>query len=218
MRQNNIIVKKTARYFTLGEATSLTKNVWFICHGYGQLANHFLRHFEGLDNGNNLLVGAEGLHRFYVKGFNDRVGASWMTKEERLADINDYVNFLDDVYDEVMEQLDRSEVKVHVLGFSQGAATVVRWLCMGRSSADSLVLWAGAFPPDIDYKENADRLLPLDKYVVMGDQDEFISQQQLNDHQSFLKKNNLDHTLITFEGKHEIHKETLMNISKLLSA
>ena len=217
MQQKNITVKKTARYFTLGEASSSTKNVWFICHGYGQLANYFLRNFEPLNDGSNLLVSLEGLHRFYVKGFSDRVGASWMTREDRLIDIHDYVSFLDDVYNDVMKHLDRKKVKVHVLGFSQGAATVARWLCMGRSGADSLVMWAGAFPPDIDFRQDAQRLPSLRKYVVMGDQDEFIAKEQLDEHLLFLRQNCIDHTLVTFSGKHEIHKETLLKIAGLLS-
>lgn len=217
MQQKNITVKKTARYFTIGEASSSIRNVWFICHGYGQLANYFLRNFSALDDGRTLLVSAEGLHRFYLKGSSDRVGASWMTREERLSDIKDYVGFLDEVYADVMKELDRNKIKVHVLGFSQGAATVVRWLCMGKASADSLVMWAGAFPPDIDYKENAQRLGPLKKYVVMGDQDEFISQQQLEDHIGFLKQNNLAHTLVSFHGKHEIHRETLLKVAAMIS-
>jgi predicted esterase len=217
LHQKNITIKKTARYFVLGEPSAGTEHVWFICHGYGHLANYFLKHFEPLNNGKHLLVAPEGLHRFYVKGFSDRVGASWMTKEDRLDDISDYVNFLDDVHNEVMKQLSPG-VKVNVLGFSQGAATVTRWLCMGGAKADHLILWAGAFPPDIDYKKNAHLLSSLRKWVVIGDQDEFIKQEQLNEHIDFLREHGLDHELIVFSGKHEIQKEALLELEKRVTS
>jgi predicted esterase len=140
-----------------------------------------------------------------------------MTKEERLADISDYVSYLDEVYDDVMKHLDRKKVNVHVLGFSQGTATVARWLCMGRSSADTLIMWAGAFPPDIDYDQNAHRLTTLRKYVVTGDQDEFIPAAQLENHLGFLRKNKLEHTLVTFSGRHEIDKAALLKVAEMLN-
>lgn len=200
----------------LGELSSSVKHVWFACHGYGQLANYFLKRFELLDTGEHLVVAPEGLHRFYVKGFSDRVGASWMTKEDRTDDISDYVHFLDNVYDEVMKELSK-DVKVHVLGFSQGAATASRWLCMGKAKADDLILWAGAFPPDIDFKENIDVLAPLRKWVVIGDQDEFINEAQLNEHLQLLDKNEMKYELLRFSGKHEINAGALMDLSQRIS-
>ena len=41
-------------------------------------------------------------------------------------------------------------MKLRVLGFSQGVATVGRWLAHGRVRANEVILWAGAFPPEVD--------------------------------------------------------------------
>src|SRR2546422_2866054 len=46
--------------------------------------------------------------------------SSWMTREDRLAEIEDYVRYLDAVYAEVFGSLDRAGVTVHALGYSQG--------------------------------------------------------------------------------------------------
>ena len=116
MQENHIKVARTARYFQLGEVGKTIKQVWFVCHGYGQLAGYFLKHFESLANGERLIVAPEGLSRFYLNGFNGRIGASWMTREDRLNDIKDYVIFLDAVYQQIFEQVDRSSVKVSVFG------------------------------------------------------------------------------------------------------
>ena len=92
---HHITVPRTARYITLGEIESAAE-VWFVLHGYGMLAASFLRWFEPAARPGRLLVAPEGLSRCYFeeKGAR-RVGASWMTKEDRDAEIEDHVRYLD---------------------------------------------------------------------------------------------------------------------------
>ena len=49
VREHHLEVTRTARYHTLGEAGAATEQVWFVCHGYRQLAARFLIRFRGLD-------------------------------------------------------------------------------------------------------------------------------------------------------------------------
>ncbi|MDX1494920.1 MAG: hypothetical protein R3253_12705, partial [Longimicrobiales bacterium] len=99
-REHHLAVTKTARYWTLGDEDG-AHDVWFVLHGYKQLARRFLRRFEGIDRRRRLIVAPEGLSRFYVRSGGGRhgaesvVGASWMTREERLVEIADYVGYLD---------------------------------------------------------------------------------------------------------------------------
>src|SRR5256885_16981857 len=72
-----------------------------------------------------------------------------MAREDRLSEIEDYVRYLDAVHDDVFRVLDRSQVRLHALGFSQGAPTVSRWAALGQARVDRLVLWGGEFPPDL---------------------------------------------------------------------
>src|SRR2546426_10548332 len=150
MQEHHIGVSRTARYFTLGNSSSGVGEVWFACHGYGQLAARFLEKLRVLDDGTRYLVAPEGLSRFYLSesAAERRVGASWMTREDRLAGIEDYVRYLDAVYADVFGVLDRAQVTVHALGFSQGASTVSRWAAFGKARIDRLVLWSGELPPD----------------------------------------------------------------------
>src|SRR5690606_29110285 len=113
MREQHTTVPRTARYYTLGRAGPELGQVWFVCHGYGQLAARFIRRFRGLDNGRRLIVAPEALSRFYVgdhggpHGPESRVGATWMTREDRLREIDDYVRYLDLLHDHVMAGADR---------------------------------------------------------------------------------------------------------------
>src|SRR6266513_3311805 len=131
--EHHIEVRRSARYYTLGEPSAETRDVWFACHGYGQLAADFIKEFEIIAHPTRVIVAPEALSRYYAAnepGFHSsesKVLASWMTREDREAEIDDYVAYLDAVYADVFESLDRARVTVHALGYSQGAATVSRW-------------------------------------------------------------------------------------------
>lgn len=211
MQQKKISVPKTARYFVLGEPTADITTIWFVCHGYGQLANYFLRHFECLETKQTLVVAPEGLHRFYWEKFSGRVVASWMTKEDREDDITDYVNYLDLLYEEVLASMKNKKVKIVVLGFSQGTATVCRWIANGRSHVDELILWAGTVPGDVEFPDGA--VKQLKTYFVAGDADEFIKEDQVTECRDLLANKKLPVEIIRFEGKHELHEPTLVKLA-----
>ncbi|MBN4051421.1 hypothetical protein JYU16_01255 [bacterium AH-315-M05] len=225
MLNKSISVSKTARYFILGEPGDQITHVWFVCHGYGQLASDFLKTFEVLNNGKNLIIAPEGLHRFYVKAFTGKIGASWMTKEDRNNDIKDYINYLDELYDEILMDFKGRNPHINVLGFSQGTATVCRWLCNGRSKADNLILWAGVFPPDLNFSapskggsasggEAGNTILnSMNIRILIGDKDEFIEFVNIEEHEKLLQQNNIDYELIRYKGTHKIDVHILKELA-----
>src|SRR5258708_20079391 len=152
MQEHHIGVTRSARYFTLGDSSRGVGEVWFVCHGYGQLASRFLEKVRVLDDGRRYLVAPEGLSRFYLSESptERRVGASWMTREDRLAEIEDYVPYLDAVYAEVFGSLDRARATAHALGDSQGASTASRRVSMGKANFDCLPFSASGVPPHLD--------------------------------------------------------------------
>src|SRR5207245_11750129 len=89
MDEHRITTQRSARYYTLGLAGAATREVWFACHGYAQLAGRFLEKLRGLDDGHRHLVAPEGLSRFYLSegAAERRDGACCMTREDRLAEI-----------------------------------------------------------------------------------------------------------------------------------
>src|SRR5437773_8113905 len=137
MQKHHLSTPRSARYFTLGSSEHAGE-VWFVCHGYGQLASRFLERFRPIEAERRCIVAPEGLSRFYLteSPTERRVGASWMTREDRLHEIDDYVRYLDAVYGKVFGSLDRAGVTVHALGYSQGASTVSRWAALGKAKID----------------------------------------------------------------------------------
>ncbi|HJS73420.1 MAG TPA: phospholipase, partial [Vicinamibacteria bacterium] len=85
---HHLAVPRTARYLTLGPGEGPIEEVWFLLHGYGQLASELLHYARALAGDRRLLVAPEGLSRFYHED-HEKVGASWMTREDRLAEIDD---------------------------------------------------------------------------------------------------------------------------------
>ena len=64
MEKGLITVERQARYFRLGPTVEEAEAVWYLLHGYGQVADEFLAKFEALDDGRTTLIAAEGLSRF----------------------------------------------------------------------------------------------------------------------------------------------------------
>jgi predicted esterase len=133
-----------------------------------------------------------------------------MTREDRLHEIEDYVRYLDAVYKQVVPP--RSSITV--LGFSQGAATVCRWVAMGASRVDRLIVWGGEVPPDLDLTRGsvAERLRASRLMLVYGTRDEFFTPKIVIATESRLREHAIPYELVSFEGGHEIHEATLAQL------
>jgi predicted esterase len=204
VQAHRLTASRAARYFTIGRPE---REVWFVLHGYGQLAARFLHHFAPLDDGTRLIVAPEGLSRFYLTEdpAERRVGASWMTKEDRLAEIDDYVRYLDAVY---LAVVGPSRVGVTVLGFSQGATTACRWTALGGSKVDRLIVWGGEVPPDLDITKLRDRRLSL----VHGSRDEYFTPKVVGATEARLREQGVPYDLVPFDGGHEIDAAVLKKL------
>lgn len=209
--EQQIQVPKTARYFTSQSPHAGVKEVWIVLHGYGQLAEFFLRKFQPIFRPDVLVVAPEGLHRYYREGYSGRVGASWMTKESRTSDIADYVGFLTAVYDEVKAQVGTATFRV--IGFSQGAATGARWLAETEVDVAQYVVWAGSIPKDVDLVRGRNRLNATHMQVWMGDQDEFITEDHILSGKAWIEQAGLKHELHRYAGGHNILPDVLLEVA-----
>lgn len=217
MNEHRITTQRSARYYTLGLEGLSAREVWFTCHGYGQLAGRFLEKLRVLDDGSRVLVAPEGLSRFYLSesAAERRVGACWMTREDRLAEIDDYVQYLDAVYAAIFARMDRGAVTVHALGYSQGAATVSRWTAMGKARIDRLILWGGELPPDLDLSKEpaAGRLRAGRLTFVYGRSDEFITPKVVETTKQRLAQHGIPYRELPFDGGHELSPSVLADLA-----
>ncbi len=212
MEEHRFAVPRTARYFTLGRLDERVRQVWFVCHGYGQLAGDFLRGFAPLDDGDRFIV-AEGLSRYYTHHLRGAVGASWMTREERLAEIADYVKYLDSLYHHILRGTTRSAVSVYVLGFSQGAATAARWICLGSAVTHRLILWGELIPPDIDLEVAWGKLEDSRLTLVVGRDDTYVKPEELGDVEARLLRHEIPYETVRYAGGHHLDAEVLKSLA-----
>ncbi len=211
-------VARTARWWSL-EPDHAHGGTLYALHGYGQLAEFFIRKFEPQRAAGWRVIAPEGAHRFYLKGTEGRVGASWMTREARLDDIADYVQALDALRNQVEPNRTGPQV---LLGFSQGVATALRWAALGEHGAgswDGLIAHSGVIPPDLRAMKGELASAP-DLQLVVGSSDPYIT-----DHAARFKtaEDNWQEAgglreamhLHTFEGAHHIDALT---VDRLLDA
>lgn len=203
------------RYYVLGEVSEQIENLWFVCHGHGHLAQFFIKKFDCLDDGKTLIVAPEGLSRYYLKGFTGRVGATWMTKEDRQTDIKNYLIYLETVFNQIRSKLKR-EVKVTLLGFSQGAATISRFATQTDVEFHRLVLWAGIFPPDLPPLQSAEKLKDKKVYWVYGTKDPYLSAGIIKEQKFIAEQIKVAPEVLSFEGEHELYEKVLMKISSIV--
>lgn len=211
MHEHQFSTSRSARYFTLGSAEHAT-DVWYVCHGYGQLASRFLERFRPIEAERRCIVAPEGLSRFYLTDnpAERRVGASWMTREDRLHEIDDYVRYLDGVYAKLVPR----NARVTALGFSQGTATVCRWTAFGSSRVDRVIVWGGEVPPDLDLAESrvAERLRAGQLVLVYGTRDQFFTPKIISVTEERLRAHKIGYDLMPFDGGHEIDEATLRRL------
>jgi len=211
IEEHHLSVQRTARYFILGQCTEETNCLVIACHGYGQLAKHFIKKFDVIARPDTLVVAPEGLSRFYWGGLSGNVVASWMTKEDRHAEIADFTAYLTQLYDHFTAGL-RANVRIILLGFSQGCATQLRWMAREKPAFSHLVLWAGSIPEDIDYTPVRDYLQGKPLHFVYGTEDLFITPERVTAQKTLATKLPMDYQVHTFEGKHTVEREALQRL------
>ncbi len=208
MQEKRIKIQFEAHYYQLGELKESTDNLIFVLHGHGQLAKYFINKFKSLDNGHNCIIAPEGLSKYYLEGFSGRVGATWMTKENRLNDITNYINYLNSVFDQVKNRIG-TKTKISIIGFSQGSATASRWLANNYISFDQLILWAGIFPPDMDFESSSEVFQDKSIQYIYGESDPFITPDRIEEMKELSAQLKLNPKVTKFDGVHDIDKNVL---------
>ena len=138
-----------------------------------------------------------------------KIGASWMTREDRLSEIDDYVRYLDALVEE-LEVADRS---LTVLGFSQGVATATRWVVRGATRPSRLILWGDVAPPDLDLERAGRALSGIRLELVRGDEDRAFDAQRVEEEAARLRDAGVVYSVVGYRGGHEVDADTLLALA-----
>jgi len=219
MQEQTVSIQFKAHYYTLGTPQATTRQIWFVLHGYGQLSKFFLHKFNVLADAGVYVVAPEGLSKFYLEDVtsgsrtgNTRVGATWMTKENRLTDIENYITYLNSVYTKEVPANFRGEITM--LGFSQGAATATRWAIESNLAFQRLILWGGILPPDMNFEKAHEALKDKKLIEVFGKNDPYLTDAKLKEVTAINERLAIKPEIIEFEGGHEMNDQVLLNLLK----
>jgi predicted esterase len=210
MIHKSIRVQKTAHYYEGGVAAERATSMWFLCHGYAQCADTFLSAFSPIENYHRLIA-PEGLNHAYLRGFEGEVGANWMTKRHRVGEIEDFAFYLTSLLQLVKSQSPWLKQTV-VVGFSQGVATVLRWMHQNRPAVNHLILWSGLPPEDIEYLSAEAYWRKIRIHWVVGKQDPFLSPASIKTGEQIFNKNSIQVQTYLFDGGHELRPDLLLRL------
>ncbi|SNS02253.1 Predicted esterase [Belliella buryatensis] len=211
--KQQISYQATAFYHLSQEPTGKEQEIWIVFHGYGQLAEFFLRKFKDFFAKDRLFIAPEGTNYSYLQGFQGRVGANWMTKYERETAIENNHRYLNALLNAHLKNY-FSLPKLKVLGFSQGAATASRWVSQLDYPLDSLILWGGGFAHDLKWDGFEEKFQKTKIHVVLGNQDDFITPESIQKQEELIRVINVEVEKVTYSGGHDLHFPTLEKLIK----
>ena len=216
IRTEHLEVRRTALIASLGpEPGPAVRELWYLLHGQAMRATHILEMAAVLNDSTRLLVAPEALNRHYVGPAVSKdapIGATWMTRAEREADIHDNVAYLESVHAHVRRQFGGITPPVTVLGFSQGGAAAVRWAAQGSITPARLIVWESSLPPEVDYRLLVARQPAMRISYVCGTRDKFITPKVLEAQHAMLRQANVPFNEVSFDGGHRLDDATLRGL------
>lgn len=190
-------------YYLSQDPTGKEQEVWIVLHGYGQLAEFFIRKFLPYASSDLLVVAPEGTNHNYLNEFQGRVGANWMTSYQREMAIANNHRMLNQLMNDLLSKFTNAP-KIHLLGFSQGAATGTRWASQWAGHLETMVLWGGGFAHDLTLEVAKEKFAATEILVVLGERDELITEESKKKQVDLLEALDKPLKLLTFPGGHEL--------------
>lgn len=206
-----VSLQMDAPFYTNGPLSKEHTHLWFAFHGYGQLADHFMKRFDILDIGQHHIVACQGLSRFYLDAEYKKIGASWMTRLDREIDIIHQQRYISQVFHNRISKVGSSidKMKLNYFAFSQGGATLLRWLKEFKPRVDNLIMWAADFPKEFTKEDFSFLRKDSNFFIVLGDKDPYRTMIDINRQKDLVESINCNSEIITFDGGHHVRRDVL---------
>jgi predicted esterase len=168
-------------------------------HGYAEGADTQLERLRAIPGAERWrLVAIQGLHRFYQRR-EDKVVASWMTRQDRELAIADNVAYVSSVLDAVAAEWPGAP-RVVFAGFSQGVAMMFRAATSAHIRVDAAIAVGGDVPPEL----GADALARVRAALVCrGTRDDWYTDAKFDEDVRRLRGAGSAVRPLVFEGGHE---------------
>jgi len=206
--EKEISYQTTNTYSTLNTLSNKTKHIWFVCHGMGYLSRFFLKYFKELNSDENYIIAPQAASKYYITKQFKHVGASWLTRENTVAETNNIMTYYDAVFE--AEGLTNTGKNIIVLGYSQGVSVSLRYVAKRNLQCSQLVLLSGSIPKELTPKDFKFLIQNTKVSFYYGDKDEYLNEERIQS--ETVRANELfgNHiNIIPFEGVHEVKPEII---------
>lgn len=199
---------KTNKTYSTLNTIDKNQNIWFACHGIGQLSHYFLNNFLNIPKEKNYIIAPQAPSKYYHSTQTKRVGACWLTKENTQLEQRNIFRY----FDEILNQ-EKPVTPNIFMGFSQGVSVMLRYLVYKKLNVNDIVIMSGKIPEEL--KESDFNFLSKKTRVWLsyGLSDPLLNNKLIDieinkSRQLFGKRLNI----MAFDGKHEIDQELILNL------
>ncbi len=199
---------KTNKTYSTLNTIDKNQNIWFACHGIGQLSHYFLNNFLNIPKEKNYIIAPQAPSKYYHSTQTKRVGACWLTKENTQLEQRNIFRY----FDEILNQ-EKPVTPNIFIGFSQGVSVMLRYLVYKKLNVNDIVIMSGKIPEEL--KESDFNFLSKKTKVWLsyGLSDPLLNNKLIDieinkSRQLFGKRLNI----MAFDGKHEIDQELILNL------
>ncbi|TGV01291.1 alpha/beta hydrolase [Flavivirga rizhaonensis] len=199
--EKTISYQTTNTYSTLNTLTSKTKHIWLVYHGMGYLSRYFLKYFKQLNAEENYIIAPQASSKYYLGSKFKHVGASWLTKENTLAETENVLCYLDAV---LKSENIPNDKKLIVFGYSQGVSIAMRYVVKRKLQCSQLILHSGVTPKELVVDDL--KFLKAKVSLVYGTKDAYLNEERMKIETKRaieLFGNNVN--IMPFDGVHEVN-------------
>lgn len=208
--EKEVSFKTIKTYSTLNTIDNKNQNIWFACHGIGQLSHYFLNNFLNIPKEKNYIIAPQAPSKFYNSTQTRRVGACWLTKENTQLEQQNIFRY----FDEILKH-EKPVTPNIFMGFSQGVSVMLRYLAYKKLNVNDIVIMSGKIPEELNESDFNFLSKKTRVWLSYGLHDPLLNNKHIDieinkSRQLFGKRVNIK----AFDGKHEIHQELILKLGE----
>lgn len=209
--ENEIKYEISNTYSTLNTLDRNTENIWFVCHGMGHLSRYFIKQFESLPSTTNYIIAPQAPSKYYINPTYKRVGASWLTKENTIDEMENIVSYFDAIF---KNQRLNSNPNLILLGYSQGVSVAIRYAARREIQFKEMWLVAGGIPKELNQSDFSYLKSNPPVKFFYGNKDEYLNETRIREESTKLTQLFRNSEIHEFEGTHDFDFGKVLRLSQ----
>ncbi|GAK97657.1 hypothetical protein JCM19294_193 [Nonlabens tegetincola] len=211
-----VLYNHTNSYDTLNELTDTTKCIWICFHGLGYLSKYFKKYFINFPKDDHYFIIPQAPSKYYQGSDFKHVGASWLTRENTMQEMDNVLNYLDKV---ITQENIKGDPRIVLMGYSQGVSIATRFMSQYFYNVKALIIQSGSLPQELNENDGQHFETFCDRIIhISGTKDEYVNDKVIE-----REKERIDTLFGTKcekhrpDIKHVVHVELLQTIAKSLT-